>query len=42
MPCSAWRSGSARTGRAGEPYWAQHALTFEDPDGFLVVLAGER
>jgi YycE-like protein len=42
MPCSAWRSGSARTGRAGEPYWAQHALTFEDPDGFFVVLAGER
>jgi catechol 2,3-dioxygenase-like lactoylglutathione lyase family enzyme len=21
------------------PYWAQHGLTFEDPDGFRVVLA---
>lgn len=24
------------------PYWAEHGLTFADPDGFRVVLAGER
>jgi catechol 2,3-dioxygenase-like lactoylglutathione lyase family enzyme len=24
------------------PYWADHALTFEDPDGFRVVLVPER
>lgn len=24
------------------PYWAQHGLTFEDPDGFCVVLVPER
>jgi catechol 2,3-dioxygenase-like lactoylglutathione lyase family enzyme len=24
------------------PYWAQHGLTFEDPDGFRVVLVPER
>jgi ribosomal protein S18 acetylase RimI-like enzyme len=24
------------------PYWAQHALTFEDPDGFRVVLVPDR
>jgi catechol 2,3-dioxygenase-like lactoylglutathione lyase family enzyme len=24
------------------PYWAAHALTFADPDGFLVVLVPER
>ena len=24
------------------PYWAVHGLTFADPDGFRVVLAGER
>jgi catechol 2,3-dioxygenase-like lactoylglutathione lyase family enzyme len=23
------------------PYWAQHGLTFEDPDGFRVVLVPE-
>jgi catechol 2,3-dioxygenase-like lactoylglutathione lyase family enzyme len=23
------------------PYWAEHALTFEDPDGFRVVLVPE-
>jgi catechol 2,3-dioxygenase-like lactoylglutathione lyase family enzyme len=23
------------------PYWAQHGLTFEDPDGFRVVLVAE-
>ena len=23
------------------PYWAEHALTFADPDGFRVVLAAE-
>jgi len=24
------------------PYWAGHGLTFEDPDGFRVVLVPER
>jgi YycE-like protein len=24
------------------PYWADHGLTFEDPDGFRVVLVPER
>ena len=24
------------------PYWAEHGLTFADPDGFRVVLVGER
>jgi catechol 2,3-dioxygenase-like lactoylglutathione lyase family enzyme len=24
------------------PYWAHHGLTFEDPDGFRVVLVPER
>ena len=24
------------------PYWAVHGLTFADPDGFRVVLVGER
>ena len=24
------------------PYWAEHGMTFEDPDGFLVVLVPER
>ena len=24
------------------PYWAAHGLTFEDPDGFRVVLVSER
>ncbi|GAA2276993.1 hypothetical protein GCM10010149_20360 [Nonomuraea roseoviolacea subsp. roseoviolacea] len=24
------------------PYWAAHATTFEDPDGFRVVLVPER
>lgn len=24
------------------PYWAEHATTFEDPDGFQVVLVPER
>lgn len=26
----------------GNPYWAAHGLTFEDPDGFRVVLVPER
>ena len=26
---------------AANPYWAEHALTFEDPDGFRVVLVPE-
>jgi len=24
------------------PYWAEHGLTFEDPDGFRVVLVPQR
>jgi catechol 2,3-dioxygenase-like lactoylglutathione lyase family enzyme len=24
------------------PYWGEHGLTFEDPDGFRVVLVPER
>ena len=28
--------------RPANPYWAQHGLTFEDPDGFRVVLVPER
>ena len=24
------------------PYWAEHGVTFEDPDGFRVVLVPER
>lgn len=24
------------------PYWAEHGVTFEDPDGFAVVLVPER
>jgi hypothetical protein len=24
------------------PYWAEHGLTFADPDGFRVVLVPER
>jgi len=27
---------------AANPYWAEHGLTFEDPDGFRVVLVPER
>jgi catechol 2,3-dioxygenase-like lactoylglutathione lyase family enzyme len=26
---------------AANPYWNEHGLTFEDPDGFRVVLVGE-
>ena len=37
---------AARLGREpvapANPYWAEHALTFEDPDGFRVVLVPER
>jgi catechol 2,3-dioxygenase-like lactoylglutathione lyase family enzyme len=27
--------------QAANPYWNEHGLTFEDPDGFRVVLVGE-
>jgi hypothetical protein len=27
---------------AANPYWAAHGTTFEDPDGFRVVLVPER
>jgi hypothetical protein len=27
---------------SANPYWAEHALTFEDPDSFRVVLVPER
>jgi catechol 2,3-dioxygenase-like lactoylglutathione lyase family enzyme len=36
---------AARLGRdpvaPANPYWAEHGMTFEDPDGFLVVLVPE-
>ena len=39
------RAVAARLGadpvQPANPYWAEHALTFEDPDGFLVVLVPE-
>src|SRR3954452_10886277 len=39
------RSVAARLGAdpvaPANPYWAEHALTFEDPDGFRVVLVPE-
>jgi catechol 2,3-dioxygenase-like lactoylglutathione lyase family enzyme len=28
--------------QSANPYWAEHGLTFEDPDGFRVVLVPER
>ena len=28
--------------RAANPYWDEHGVTFEDPDGFRVVLVPER
>ena len=27
---------------AANPYWAEHGVTFEDPDGFRIVLVPER
>ena len=40
------RAVSARLGvdpvKPANPYWAEHGLTFEDPDGFRVVLVPER
>ena len=40
------RAASARLGvepvQAANPYWDQHGTTFEDPDGFRVVLVPER
>jgi catechol 2,3-dioxygenase-like lactoylglutathione lyase family enzyme len=39
------RATSARLGvepvAPANPYWAEHGLTFEDPDGFRVVLVRE-
>ena len=39
------RAVAERLGRdpvaPANPYWARHALTFEDPDGFRVVLVPE-
>jgi hypothetical protein len=28
--------------RPANPYWAEHGLTFEDPDGFRAVLVPEQ
>jgi catechol 2,3-dioxygenase-like lactoylglutathione lyase family enzyme len=42
---AAVRAAAARLGdpvRPANPYWAEHGLTFEDPDGFRVVLVPER
>ena len=40
------RAIAARLGadpiRPANPYWAEHGLTFEDPDGFRVVLVPEQ
>jgi catechol 2,3-dioxygenase-like lactoylglutathione lyase family enzyme len=40
------RSAARRLGidpvAPANPYWAEHGLTFEDPDGFRVVLVPER
>ena len=51
-PCSSSTSATRRrsrgrrpargSGRPANPYWAEHGLTFEDPDGFRVVLVPER
>jgi len=35
------RLGAAPVAPAN-PYWAEHGVTFEDPDGFRVVLVPER
>jgi hypothetical protein len=34
------RLGAEPVGPAN-PYWAEHGVTFEDPDGFRVVLVPE-
>lgn len=43
---AAVRTVAARLGREpvapANPYWAEHGMTFEDPDGFRVVLVPER
>lgn len=46
---AAWRSAVARmehagyaTARAFNPYWDRNGVTFEDPDGYRVVLQHER
>jgi hypothetical protein len=40
------RAIAARLGadpvRPANPYWAEHGLTFEDPDGFRAVLVPEQ
>jgi catechol 2,3-dioxygenase-like lactoylglutathione lyase family enzyme len=40
------RAVSARLGvdpiPPANPYWAEHGVTFQDPDGFRVVLVPER
>jgi catechol 2,3-dioxygenase-like lactoylglutathione lyase family enzyme len=40
------RAAAARLGvdpvPPANPYWAEHGVTFEDPDGFRVVLVPER
>jgi catechol 2,3-dioxygenase-like lactoylglutathione lyase family enzyme len=40
------RAVAARVGAEpvapANPYWAEHGMTFEDPDGFRVVLVPER
>ena len=40
------RAVAARVGRdpidPANPYWAERGLTFEDPDGFRIVLVPER
>lgn len=45
---SRWQAAVQRLTRAGHvpvksfnPYWDAHGLTFEDPDGYRIVLASE-
>jgi catechol 2,3-dioxygenase-like lactoylglutathione lyase family enzyme len=33
------RDAGAREGRATNPYWTEHGVTFLDPDGYRIVLA---
>jgi hypothetical protein len=36
-----WRRLGAQPVEPANPYWAEHGLTFQDPDGFHVVLVPE-
>ncbi|MGO9498573.1 MAG: hypothetical protein ACLQA5_17970 [Solirubrobacteraceae bacterium] len=36
------RDGLGLTEIGANPYWDEHGVTFEDPDGFRVVLVPDR